>query len=393
MDWKGVFPQPVGILPYPFNFIILPYSDRWKDCINSVLLLKFDDIPPEWDFLPAVKNGLWETAFYKLSNLQEDDLKNYNLSLLTGERRKVRDQVLEYMLNVAFFKDFDIEDTGRDDLNALILYSKAQTFEEQGKTEDALSLLESALKLVKSISPIFEALILFKKTKLLIEHRGVSYAAVALLEELQRKLSDTGADYLKAEISFNLGNAYSSLGNLTNAVKYYWEALEFFTYEKNPYMYALINNNMGLAHLSVGVSDLEDQVRLAYGVQCLKNALKVFTRDTYPKEWASTTMNYANALQYLPTADPIKNLLKALDLYREVLEYRMKMRDEVGCARTLANMGNALAHLGKLSEAKDHLIKALEIFKKHGMEEEASGILEILEEIYTLMEVRNDGRT
>jgi len=391
MNWKEVFPQPVGILPFPFDFLILPYWDRWKEYVDSILILKFEKLPPEWGILSAIKDGNWELAFRSLSNIQEEDVKNYNLSLLTGQKQVVKDDTLAYLLDVVFSEDFDAKDVGREDIDALILYKKAQTLEKKGKIEDALLMLESALKLVKDVSPVFSTNILLKKVKLLMEHRGVSYATIALLEELSERLSGTGADFLKGDVHFNLGNAYSSMGNLPEAVKHYWEALNFFTLDRDPYMYALINNNMGLAYLSTNVSDIEDQVRLAYGVQCLKNALKVFTKEKYPKEWASITMNYANALQYLPTANPSKNLLQAIELYREVLNYRREVKDEIGYARTLANMGNALAHLGKLSEAKKHLMEAFDIFNKYGMEEEMTGIREILEEIHTLMEASHDG--
>jgi tetratricopeptide (TPR) repeat protein len=391
MNWKEVFPQPVGIFPFPFDFLILPYRDRWKEYVDSILILKFEKLPPEWEILSAVKDGNWELAFQSLSNIQEEDVKNYNLSLLTGQKQVVKDYTLAYLLDVVFSEDFDVRDVGREDINALILYKKAQTLEKKGKIEDALLMLESALKLVKDVSPVFSTNILLKKVKLLMEHRGVNYATIALLEELSERLSGSGADFLKGDVHFNLGNAYSSMGNLQEAIKHYWEALNFFTLDRDPYMYALINNNMGLAYLSTSVSDIEDQVRLAYGVQCLKNALKVFTKEKYPKEWASTTMNYANALQYLPTANPSKNLLQAIELYREVLNYRKEVKDEIGYARALANMGNALAHLGKLSEAKKHLMEAFDIFNKYGMEEEMVGIREILEEIHTLMGARHDG--
>jgi tetratricopeptide (TPR) repeat protein len=391
MNWKEVFPQPVGILPFPFDFLILPYWDRWKEYVDSILILKFEKLPPEWEILSAIKDRNWEVAFQSLSNIQEEDVKNYNLSLLTGQKQVVKDDTLAHLLDVVFSEDFDVKDVGREDIDALILYKKAQTLEKKGKIEDALLMLESALKLVKDVSPVFSTNILLKKVKLLMEHRGINYATVALLEELSERLSRTGADFLKGDVHFNLGNAYSSMGNLQEAIKHYWEALNFFTLDRDPYMYALINNNMGLAYLSTSVSDIEDQVRLAYGVQCLKNALKVFTKEKYPKEWASITMNYANALQYLPTANPSKNLLKAIDLYLEVLNYRKEVKDEIGYARALANMGNALAHLGKLSEAKKHLMEAFDIFNKYGMEEEMTGIREILEEIHTLMEARHDG--
>jgi tetratricopeptide (TPR) repeat protein len=157
----------------------------------------------------------------------------------------VKDDTLAYLLDVVFSEDFDIRDVGREDIDALILYKKAQTLEKKGKIEDALLMLESALKLVKDVSPVFSTNILLKKVKLLMEHRGVNYATVALLEELSERLSGTGADFLKGDVHFNLGNAYSSMGNLPEAIKHYWEALNFFTLDRDPYMYALINNNMG----------------------------------------------------------------------------------------------------------------------------------------------------
>ncbi|GBC88221.1 hypothetical protein HRbin13_00341 [bacterium HR13] len=389
MSWREVFPQPVGILPFPFDFLILPHSNLWQEHIPTVLLLKLEGLPSEWKFILSLKEKDWEQALQNILSISEEDVRNYNLSLITGSKQTVKDKTLAYLLDIVFSDRFDIRDTGRDDLNALVLYRKAQLLEGEGKIEDAIAMIENALRFVSDLSPLFYANLLLKRAKLFMEHKGVNYAVLALLEELEEKLSE--ADFLRAEVQFNLGNAYSSLGNLSKAISYYWKALDFFTVDKDPYMYALINNNMGLAYLSSGVSDLEDQVRLAYGVQSLRNALKVFTKERYPKEWASTTMNYANALQYLPTANPAKNLLKAVELYREVLDYRKEVGDELGYARTLANMGNALAHLGRLFEARRHLIEAFEIFKKYGMEEEMNGIREILEEIHMLMEARHDG--
>ncbi len=381
MGWRQIFPQPVGLLPYPFNFVILPYVDGWADFIDNVLLLKLEELPQDWLFLKHLKEGNIEEAALSVSSSRDDELREYNIALLTGEYRNVEDDILNTLLRAALSSECEVVSTGREDIDALLLYRKAELLEGEGNVEDALSLLDRAIVSVKDISPLFEQVIVFKKAKIIIDNKGANYALVALLEDLYEKLEDTGADFLRADVAFTAGNAYSALGNLQQAVKYYGNALTFFTIERNPFMYGLVNNNMGLAYVSLPASSLEDQMRLAYGIQCFKNALKVFTKEKYPNEWASVTMNYANALQYLPTANPIKNLRRATELYGEVLEFRKSAGDEVGYARVLANMGNALAHLGELEEAEKHLMYALSIFSKYGMKEEVEGVRQILDEI------------
>jgi IS5 family transposase len=78
--------------------------------------------------------------------------------------------------------------------------------------------------------------------------------------------------------------------------------------------------------------------------------------------WASTTLNLANALQYLPSAVPQQHLTEAVDLYEQVLQQRDATRDPVGSARVLANQGNALAHLGAFVDAHDRLGRARQLF-------------------------------
>ncbi|ADC90034.1 Tetratricopeptide TPR_2 repeat protein [Thermocrinis albus DSM 14484] len=377
MNWRMVYPQTVGLLPYPLDSVVVPYVDRWEEYIEDVLKLHLNHLPPAWSYLESLVSGNFQEALERLTLVEEGPVREYIRCLITGEVKETGDPLLDSLLKGS---ESLLE---RGDLDALLLYRKAVKLASSGLVDDALQLYSEAQALVRGISPLFEARLQLERLRLMAEHRGLNYGIIAALEKLFEELQQTGAEQLKAEIHFNLGNFYSSLGDIRRAVFHFSEALTYFTHERNPYMYALINNNMGLTYLSVQATDLEDQMRLAYGIQCLRNALKVFTKEEFPKEWSSVTMNYANALVYLPTANPLKNLLKALELYEEVLRCKESLGDTEGKARVLANMGNALAHLGRFEEAKKRLTEALQLFRQLGLKEEAEGVLELLEEIRT----------
>ncbi len=384
MNWKKINPQILGMFPFPFSFLLLPYVENWEDHIDNVLKLDLEHIPQEWSFIKSLVDGDLEKTLEYVDLIQDKEIRNYNKSVLTNRLYKVEDDHLS-VLQKLYFGDFNVETSHikRDDILAFIYFLQGEKVLNNNDNE-AIKMFDEALKLIKGKSPIFQAQILLKKAKLLMDKKGVNFAVIALLENVYSILKSTRADVLTAEAEFSLGNAYSSIGNIKEAVNFYQKALNIFKIDKFPYMYALTNNNMGLAYLSIPATDIEDQMRLAYGIQCLKNALKIFTEDRYPDEWASTSLNYANALQYLPTANPIKNLIEAVNIYQKIAQYRKQKGDEVGYARTIANMGNALAHLGKLEEAKVYLKEALLIFTKYGMKEEVQAIKEIMSEIQTV---------
>ena len=96
------------------------------------------------------------------------------------------------------------------------------------------------------------------------------------------------------------------------------------------------------------------------------------------RSWASTQLNLANALQYLPSVHQEQNLDEAVHLYEEVLQYRDPHRDPVGYARILANQGNALGHLGVFSDARERLTQAREMFVAAGDADSVEGVDEVL---------------
>ena len=399
--FEVIKPQSIGLLPLPYSFLLLPYIDNWKRYIEDLVRLRFEKLPEEWHFIGYVAEGNLEEATENVKIFQKGELREYNLAILQRHEEDVlklmnffKNELLKNMMKLLYNLNrgetfvFEVE---RPDFKAFVLFVNAQVTMSKGRFTEALSLLDTALKEIGHESPIFRAYMLFKKGLAIRDSKGDSYQLISLFEDILKVLKETGASWLKGEIHFQVGNMYSTFGNLTEAIKNYDAALMYVQREKDPYTWALIHNNKGLAYLSIPTQDLEDQFRLAMGVQFIKKALEVFTKDRYPEEWASATLNYANALQYLPSGNPIKNLTTAVSLYKEVVEYRKQKGNKEGYARALANMGNALAHLGKLEEAKRNLTEAKYIFIECGLLEEAQAVDEILEEIREL-EVLKDGK-
>ena len=107
----------------------------------------------------------------------------------------------------------------------------------------------------------------------------------------------------------------------------------------------------------------------------------MFTREEHPAEWASATLNLANALVYTPSTHQGDNIVEAVERYEEVLETRSRDTDPLGRARILANLGNALAHLGIFEHAKSRLYEARFLFEEALDHESVMAVRSILDEI------------
>ena len=198
---------------------------------------------------------------------------------------------------------------------------------------------------------------------------------------------ETPLPLLRADLWLNLGMTYQELANgqrggLIEAVKCYQQALQLgLTLESQPEMYAMVQNNLALAYLAMPMVEASDQLRMGVSVQSLREALKVYQKDTHPELWSSTQLNLANALQYLPSSHPQENLIQAVEIYEELLQIRNKAYDPVGYARLLANQANALAHLGIFKHALEKLNEAYKLFHWHNETDLAASTLELVHQI------------
>ena len=132
------------------------------------------------------------------------------------------------------------------------------------------------------------------------------------------------------------------------------------------YMAVGCTGSVALAYLVMPMSTQGDRLRVGVAVTSLRAALRVYQPDTHPVLWASTQMNLANALQYLPSVHQEENLDEAVHLYEELLQHRSAETDPLGVARILANQGNALGHLGVFSDAHERLDRARALFVQYG---------------------------
>jgi len=171
-------------------------------------------------------------------------------------------------------------------------------------------------------------------------------------------------------------------GALLQAVNSYQAALQSgVTQEDHPQLFAQLQNNLGLAYLSMPATGASHQLRNGIAVQSFRHALKVYTIEAFPDMWASVSMNLANALQYAPSSHPEENLIQAVETYEEVLQVRSRAKDPVAYALVLLNQANALAHLGMFKPALEKLAEAYKLFHWYDQIEQANAAQELVEQI------------
>src|SRR5690606_12295708 len=173
---------------------------------------------------------------------------------------------------------------------------------------------------------------------------------------------------------------------LWRAVRGYHEALKGYDAVRFPEDYAMVHMNLALAYLAMPSHGRDGRLRTAIAIQSLREALRIFQKDTHPDMWASATVNLANALQHGESSHLEQTLWEAVALYEDVLQVRRAEDDPVGYARVLANQGNALAHLGAFSRAVPRLEEARRYFLAHGELSAADGVADVLAEIRLKME-------
>ena len=178
----------------------------------------------------------------------------------------------------------------------------------------------------------------------------------------------------------NLGNALSELGTreadtarLEEAVTAYREALKEYTRDREPRGWAATQNNLGTALKALG----EREARKALGeweastawleeaVTAYREALKEYTRDREPLNWAATQNNLGNALQALGAREAgTARLEEAATVYREALKERTRDRVPLDWAATKNNLGHALQTLGAREEGTARLEQAITAYRE-----------------------------
>ena len=120
------------------------------------------------------------------------------------------------------------------------------------------------------------------------------------------------------------------------------EALKEYTREKVPLDWATTQNNLGNALRALGERE-SGTTRLEGAVHAYEEALKERTREKVPLDWAMTQNNLGNALKGLGERESGTTRLEAaVHAYEEALKERTREKVPLDWATTQNNLGNAL---------------------------------------------------
>jgi tetratricopeptide (TPR) repeat protein len=217
-------------------------------------------------------------------------------------------------------------------------------------------------------------------------------------EQARPNLAALGIPEEVAELDMNLGLVEQSLaganrGRIQDAIAHYHRALRVFAKDTFPREFSVLHNNLAIAYVSIPASDERAKMREALAVQSFEQVLQIINLVDHPTEYAMAQNNLGNALQYAPSSHPVANLLRAVEAYDEALKVRNPRDTPVEFANTAANKANALLNLpddpehpalgnpGNRAKARALYREALVIFERQSMSEHAAVIAEAIAEM------------
>lgn len=230
------------------------------------------------------------------------------------------------------------------------------------------------------------------------------YRAEELLKEALAVLSHAGLKEEAGETEMNLGLVLQSLaqnggGKLQDAISHYHNALRIFTREEHPQDFAILHNNLAIAYLSMPLTDPNGKMREALAVRSFEEVLKVINIVDHPSEYAMIQNNLGNALQYVSSSHAFENNMRAIDAYDEALRVRNERDTPMEFANTIANKANVLRNLPddpedpekgnreNLRSSRELYVRAKGIFESYGRIAEAVHVAEAIEDIDRVKDV------
>lgn len=218
------------------------------------------------------------------------------------------------------------------------------------------------------------------------------------LEAAIPNLREHGSAEELAEAEMNLGLVLQSLSSagkarIVDAISAYQRALRTFDRSAFPTEYAILQNNLATAFLSIPFTDERAKMREALAVQAFEEGLKVVNMIDHPSEYAMLQNNLGNALQYASSSHSVENNLRAIEAYDEALKVRGRKSAPLEYANTIANKANCLWNLPddiedpasgnrvNMAMARKLYAEAREIFASAGEAGKARIVAEALDQI------------
>ncbi len=386
MTTLTVRPQPLGIYQVPVNGLILPDMAGVEVVRMQMVRGQFPQtVPDGLQFLVLAYNGDIGAAAYSLSHDHSPQAR-YNRFVLMATPKKYERLKPALSGDLALLLDTVAYTLGyidrppapngaQDELLAFILKAHATYHLEQYDDTLAIRRLEEAIAAARPVSPLLAARLIAKLAQIK-NSRSLDPVVLHLYQEAINLLETSDLITTRGELWLNLGMTYQDIaagqpGPLLEAVRCYQEALRVFSRDGHPEAYALAQNNLAAAYLSM---PFQESDYLWTTVRSLREALKIYKWDSHPDMWTTSQRNLAEALQHLPSSPAQENLAQAIKIYEELLAGQDWRSEPLAYARLLADYGTALAQLGLHLKAGKILQKAVALFEEHGDERAAHTI-------------------
>ena len=392
-------PQPVGIFPLPAGYMLIP-NGPGHDAIREQLLagkrpsefptsLNFYELALNDDLDGAAAALVGDDLIARTNRLVLDPSRELLDSLLTDDEIDSAPGLRSHVEMVGFVVGLLLDPPKPESTDgefAAMAHSAVATLAlERHDTALAIEALEQAAQAANEVSAPMAGQLLGQLANVQLDEGGDKRAAVTFQAAVDA-LQDSDLHVSRAELHVSAGAMFQEMSEsaprlMNQAINHYHQALALVNAETAPETFAIANANLGLAYITMPMTEASDQLRVGVAVQSMREALEYFTPETHPDRWSSTQLNLANALVYMPSKHQADNIAEAVGLYEGVLQHRDRDSDPQGRARVLANQGNALAHLGVFDDAKSKLHEARSLFEEFEEEEAVRSVRGVLDEI------------
>lgn len=187
---------------------------------------------------------------------------------------------------------------------------------------------------------------------------------------------------LWASTQNNLGNNYAerirgeNIENLRTALGCFSAALKVCTCQADPTLWAKNQNDKGSVYLTLILAERSYRIRegkagiLELAIECYLAALEVYTRETFPEEWARVQNGLGAVYLYHILGDQAENLEAAISYFLAALEVYTPSTFPEDWANIQNNLGNVYLcrlkgeRLENLQAAIHHYSDALDIYTR-----------------------------
>ncbi len=175
-----------------------------------------------------------------------------------------------------------------------------------------------------------------------------------------------------AEALFSLGNRAFGIGTvdinkkdyMQVSIAAYEEALKVYTLDRFPMQYASIQNNLGITYGTL--AEVENQAEnCKKSIAAFEEALKVYTPDRFPMQYAMTQNNLGAAYRTLAEVEnKAENCKKSIVTFEDALKIRTFDRFPMQYASIQNNLGNAFQTLAEVENKAENCKKSITAFEE-----------------------------